>query len=387
MQGQSRTCPACPLRLAELTPEHSSRGGPGSLGVHFTVALAAPAILAFLWLHRGRAHAVFRPAIAGAAAGVGVTVALFALNDWAASPASYFETAVNPSRSQWGLDATALDEPWERLRFSWSARQFQHLMFVDPAENLPLRAGAYFGKLPVELSYPLLILAAIGALALLVDRPRVAILPLGAVAGQWLFTFNYGVQDIYAFHVPGYVLLAVLAGAGLGAIVEAPARLGAFGPRGREGVSAVLAAGFLGGGLGPVAAPRLADIRAATCTFDAPWYPLQLANGDVLHNDVRVAVRGLATGALVVTNWEMLYPFHYVARLDEERDDLRFIAASRAVSLDAFLLASAATRPVLAENAAAKHFTGRCKTERVRAGAVVFHRIWPETCGPRPAPP
>jgi 4-amino-4-deoxy-L-arabinose transferase-like glycosyltransferase len=357
-----------------------------SLGVHLSVALAAPAVLAFLWLHRQRARAVFRPAIAGAAAGVAVTLALFALNDWNASPASYFDTVVVPSRSQWGLDADAIDDPWERLYFGWSAKQFRHLMFVEPITHIHQRAGAYLEKLPVELSHPILILAALGAVAILVRQPRAAVLPLGALMGQWLFTFNYDVQDLYVFFIPGYVLLAVLAGTGLGALMAVPARLGAFGPRGRARASAVLAAGFLGGGLLPIAAPRLADIRTGTFTFEAPYYPLQRAHGHALHSDARAAVRGLAAGALVVMSWDMLYPFYYVAQLDERRDDLRFVAVSRAASFDALLLASASARPVLAEDAVAKHFVGRCRTESVRAGALLFHRIWPETCGPRPRP-
>ena len=206
-----------------------------SLGVHMNVVLLAPAALLFVVAASAAqktAESVaaniktnLRTAVLGALCGLLLTVALFWLIDRNNPTANYFHSVVEPSRSAWNLDAIEIDGPFERLLFGWSARQFRPFMFSNVSEVMPQQAADFWQNLPQEFALPLLVLAAIGVAALLLRKPRSAILLLVALATQLLFFFNYAIWDLYVFYIPSYILIALLAIAGMGALVDILARL------------------------------------------------------------------------------------------------------------------------------------------------------------------
>ena len=302
-------------------------GGLG-LGVHLSVALLAPAAGVFLFISwwRGRAsgRAVWRPALLGALTGVGVMLIAFLALDWKDPPANFFDSAVLPTRSSWGFGAAELNGPFERLAFDLSGRQFHSLMFADPPKVMPRLAGEYWDSLPHELSWWIVGLAGLGILSLLVRRWRLAVLFLLALAVHWLYAFNYDLWDLYVFFIPGYVLLAVLASAGLGWLVDGLHRLIRW-QIGRLVVESALAVAVVVVGVWPVFAPNMILVRIGRPAFDFDGYPADSFGMNGVHRQATAIVRSLDENAIVFTDWYWLYPFYYAAHIEQGRTDLMFI--------------------------------------------------------------
>jgi hypothetical protein len=306
-----------------------------SLGVHMSVALLVPAVLVFLaaTLVSKRA-AVSIPkslasALGGAAAGLALMFLIFLLIDWNNPTASYFQSVVEPSRSAWGLSAEQIDGPFDRLLFGWSARQFRSFMFADPTAVMPDLAGRYWGNLPSELAWPLIVLAGIGALGLLVRRPRAAALLLVALTTQWLCTFNYDIWDLYVFFIPSYVLLAVLAAAGLGVMVDIVGRLTSPWGDCRAWADVVLAVLVLVVAVWPIFQPRLDTVRQGSVAFtwdDFDDYPVSPnSSPEDVQAFLRLSLMDAPPNAIILLDWELLYPSYYVAHVELGRTDLMFV--------------------------------------------------------------
>jgi len=303
-----------------------------SLGVHVTVALVAPAVGVFLfasgWRGRTRGWAVWRPALLGALVGVVLMVCAFLALDWHAPVANYFNTSVLPAYSAWGFQANDLDSPLERLAFDLSGRQFHSLMFTDPSRVMPRLAVEYWHRLPGELSWWLVGLAGLGLFSLAVRRWRLALLFFLALAVHWGYTFNYDLWDLYVFYIPGYVLLAILASAGLGWLLDGLEHL--ISARvGRWIAEAVLAVAVLVVGVWPMFAPRLEMLRAGHPDFPTDdrfnGYPADDYGMHGVHQEATTFVRWLDPGAIVFTDWYWAYPFYYAAHVEQGRADLTFL--------------------------------------------------------------
>jgi hypothetical protein len=299
-----------------------------SLGVHLTVALLAPAVGVFLllswWRARGLGQAIWRPALLGALTGVGLMLAAFLALDWNAPRANFFDSAVLPSRSAWGYGPTELNTPFEQLAFDLSGRQFRSLMFADPAETMPRLSQQYLDGLPHELTLWVIGLAGIGLLGVLVRRWRVGVLFLLALAAYAVYTFNYDLWDLYVFFIPSYVLLAILAGAGLGWLVDGLRRFVPW-PVARLVVEPALAVAVVAVGVWPILAPNISLIRMGRPAFRFDGYPADSVGMTGIHPQATAVVRGLDQDAIVFTDWYWLYSFYYAATIEQGRTDLMFI--------------------------------------------------------------
>ena len=288
-----------------------------SLGVHMTVALLAPAVLLFLLLEVGKDHRAWGMAVAGALLGVAMTLALFAWVDARDAPADYFRLVVGPSAGAWDLQPEDVDGVWERLRFDWTAQQFRP--FMGRWDVLSKQAGWYVRHLPGEIGVPMLVAALVGLLGLLWARPRVGGFLLTALAVQWLFVFTYAIWDLYVFCIPGYILLLLLGAAGLDTVVRGAARWG------HERGGAVVASALLL--LVILTLPFLSQARTAVVHGETPSFPFEeYPEYDAhLHERARGLVTHLPQNAILLTDWDMLWPYAYVAYLEENRPDLTFI--------------------------------------------------------------
>jgi hypothetical protein len=299
-----------------------------SLGVHMSVVLLAPAVGVFLllswWRARGLGQAIWRPALLGALAGTGLMLVAFLALDWNAPPANFFDSAVLPSRSAWGYGPNELNTPFERLAFNLGGRQFRSLMFADPGETMPRLYQQYLDGLPHELSRWVLGLAGIGLLGLLVRRWRVAGLFLLALAAYAVYTFNYDLWDLYVFFIPSYVLLAILAGVGLGWLVDGLRRLVPWRVA-RLVAEPALAVAVVAVGVWPIMAPNMLSIRMGRPAFNFDGYPADSMGMTGVHPQATAVVRGLEQNAIVFTDWYWLYSFYYAADIEQGRTDLMFI--------------------------------------------------------------
>lgn len=297
-----------------------------SLGVHMSVGLLAPAVLLLLLLHGKRGWQMWQTAVSGAASGFVLSIVLFVLFDWNNPTASYFNSVIEPSRSAWNLAADEIDGPLDHLLFSWQGRQFQYLMFADLGEVMPRQAGDYGANIGSEFAWPLIILAGVGAIGLLVRRPRAAALLLGALTIQLVTFFNYEIWDLYVFYIPSYVLLALLSVAGLGMLVEFVdwilARVFNSQKRTRIPLDIIFSIPVVAFGIWPVFQPQQKAFWAGEVPFDFEEYP---AYDENVRLRAAALVADLPLDAIVFTDWDMMWPFYHVAHLENGRSDLTFI--------------------------------------------------------------
>ena len=327
-----------------------------SLGVHSTVALAAPAAL--IYVGALPVTKKWRRAFGGAALGVVLALGAFGVVDAVGAPSSYFQTVVGPSASVWGLTDSDLDQPWERLRFSLEARQFQKLMAPDPANSLSDQGPVYLDLLQQMWPTAALVLAGLGAAALVILQPREAGLIVVAWLIQVAFVLNYGVYDIVVFYLPGYALVALAISRGAAVIQEGVSRaLRADG----KGTGRWLANAAGVGIVLVIAWPMVPTVQQAWAAALPPGiddlgfedYPYPIHDPDGPLRDARELVDSLANDAIVFTSWDQLYADVFVAHVLEGRTGMAFHEAQPqdgetglADSAMAYIAANWAARPV-----------------------------------------
>lgn len=331
-----------------------------SIGVHMSVVLLAPAVLLFLLLHHDRGWPMWKTAVLGALSGLVITVLIFLLIDWNNPTASYFNSVIEPSRTAWGYEAEQIDGPLEHLLFGWQGRQFQYLMFSDVARVIPQQAADYWANLGNELSLPLILLAAAGAVWLLLRRLRVAVLLLAALLIQWLYFFNYEIWDLYVFYIPSYVLLALLSIGGMGALVEllswTVGKLlnGSRQSQSKIAFDIIIAVLVLFFAVWPMFQPRQDSLQSGTVEFGIDQYPQYNPHDQLI---AAATVVDLPQNAIVFTGWDTMWPLYYTAFLENDRTDLTFIETYPADDQDQladsmleFIAANLGQRPMLFES-------------------------------------
>jgi len=295
-----------------------------SLGVHGTVALAAPAVLVYLLVSPAKPR--WRSAFTGALVGVAGYGLAFLISDAAQAPSSYIETVVRPSVSVWGLTAADLDQPWGRLRFLLEARQFQGLVSTDVAAGLRENGPMYLAALQTQFTPVVGVLAVLGAVGLLIRQTREGVLLGAAWLTQWLFTLNYGVGDILVFFIPGYVLLAIAAGAGAAYLQAGVARAlhrGETLSRSSQALAGLAGLAVLGVAVQPqveVVATAWADARPpAIDAMGFGDYPYPVNDPDRPRAEAERLVDAIEDDAIVFTGWDRLYPALFVAHVEHGR--------------------------------------------------------------------
>jgi hypothetical protein len=297
-------------------------GGLG-LGAHASVGILAPAAAIYLALHRSRWRASWKPALAGALIGLALYGLAFLIVDLHAPPANIFNAAYGPARSAWGLSAADLQNPIARIVFIAAGRQWRTALYPDPPGMLK-KIADYRLKLSREFSLLTLLLALAGLVALIWRDWRLAVLlGLGLIA-QWLFYFNYHVGDIYVFYISGYLLLALLAGAGFAALARG------HWPGARI-VQPILLIALAAAALQPVLSPDGSNRLPAVVKGEPPFltareYPVN-AGTRYLRPEMASIVKELEADAIVFVDWNRLYPLYYAAQVDADRFDLQFIEA------------------------------------------------------------
>lgn len=324
-------------------------GGVG-LGAHANLAVAAPAVAFFLLLHRSRWRALWKPALLGALAGVGLFLASFVIVDLNASPANAFNAIYGPSRSFWGLTEDDLHNPAARIAFLATAVQWRGALFANPSKVMPEHVSDYVANLPNEFSLLTLGLAALGLAALLWQDRRLAALFGSALALHWIVYFNYRVGDIQVFYIPGYVWMAMLAGVGAAALARLAEKARC---RGRRILETVVMPAIIVVAVTPILSPRWEAVRDGAV-------PFLNARGFVAGDETEIAykvvanlVRQLEPNSILFTDWQRLYLYYYAAHVAQQRLDLQFVETyphaekpGLASSIPAFIRANIDARPI-----------------------------------------
>jgi hypothetical protein len=301
-----------------------------SLGIHTTVALAAPAILIYLLippLPMGEGLGVralwvrAKSASLGAILGILIFLSSFFLLDFLNSPAGYYNTVVYPSLSTWGMTSADFDSPLERLAFLYFPPQFSGQFFAVSSAEVTTRLIDF----ATEASWSLA-LAFLGFIFLLVPRKdtpsrwREALLLILAYATFLTFAATYNVDDFFVFYIPAILTLVVLVGLGIHAILEIVSRI----PKLPRMVSTalgivILIAGFY---------PSIGDVASAWQGRIPPWtedweshlyqYP------DERRLEAEEIVNSLVDNAILFTDWDYAYDFYYVAHVLQGRTGMSF---------------------------------------------------------------
>ena len=311
-----------------------------SLGVHSSVALAAPGVLVYLGL-TARSRLEWIAAACAALVGVALVFASFLILDARNPAAGYYHATVEPSLSVWKMDASDFDSPLERLEFLYAAKQFNYAMFKQPAETMPFIAGKYrdvLGKIFPPLT---LALMGIGLIGLFIRRWREGLLLLLGWGVGMVFITNYNIYDVIVFFVPTFVFLALWIGSGLGALMQ----LLAWGSE-RIGLKkiAIPAAALIGivalgltvqfwGGMVFRAWESKAVVFMRNTEFEE--YPYPIDDPQAVHSKAQALVNAIEDNAILFLDWDLLFPCYYVAR-ELERTGLDFHEAYPQEGVDRF---------------------------------------------------
>jgi len=122
-----------------------------------------------------------------------------------------------------------------------SGAQYKNNMFVFGAEELLERLYMYLNDLFWQFHWVILMVGIAGAVYLLA-RDRAAFVLLSFLYLGWLFyALEFNIEDVYYYFIPTYLVLAIFAAVGLGALSqEAKALTARFSPKVRAAVLTVL---------------------------------------------------------------------------------------------------------------------------------------------------
>jgi len=362
-------------RSTALFPALAGFLGGVSLGVHMTVALLAPAALLFLLEPARRTRHIWSMALVGSFLGLGVTLALYTWVDAQRSPADYFRLVVAPSASAWGLSPQDVDDVWERLYFHWTAQQFRPFMFR--VEVFPRLARWYVHHLPQEVGWIAMGAAVSGGLILFVRRRYTALFLLVALGLQWAFTLTYAIWDVYVFLIPGYILLILLATAGLDSLVHAMRRAGRHSHALRLALYLYVIVTLVMG----VPSSWWAAVHAGE-VLPTPFVVYPEYSPELI-NRARRVVTHLPPKAIVFTDWDMLWPYTYAAYIEMGRFDVCFVEAyprddvpGIADSLVHYIRTHLSEHPVFFPSREPRLEEAGYRLEPVRIGGVRVYRVW-----------
>lgn len=293
-----------------------------SLGVHSTVALMAPAAMLFVLLHPQRWKANVAAAMGGAAAGEALTLAAFAVIDSADGPCSYFNVVINPSRSEWNLQPEDTDDFLERVMLSMSAPQFRGMLFSQTPQRTRQKTIQYLRNLPREFPPAWLIAAVAGLFWLSRRNWKMALLLTLTFFAHLFFDLHFD-GIVHLKYIFMYIVIAVFGVAGLAWLSDAVGELAArYGKRRYTPAACDRAVAILGviAVLLPMTFPRAWNEEGRRkCWVPPEEDPPRVEYSARFHQDVRELIGKLEDDAVVFTGWCVIYPYYYVAHVEQGR--------------------------------------------------------------------
>jgi hypothetical protein len=354
-----------------------------SVGVHASISLFAVGIFVFMLIARPQKFKTWISGVIGALLGLALALVAFIIVDFNSGYHDSFHTIYQPAASKWDLEPQDLEAPSARFKYLYTAEQWRFAMFNNPTETMPAQAGKFFSNLPNDFSWISLGLILLGWVFIFRQDWQIGILLNLSLLAHWIYTFNYNIGDIHVFYISSYLIMAVFLAMGINWILSGviqskdhlTAESGEFTekinktqraprslrlnflkiPQNHASLFSTLtiiiclcAVGY------PFAAERRDFIQARQANFDFNWYPYydQL---DPWRADIRQMIPVLEENAIVFAEWYDLFPYHYVAIVEEGRNDLRFIEAipyspnwGLADSTLDFIIENIADRPIYA---------------------------------------
>lgn len=198
---------------------------------------------------------------------------------------------------------------WERFWGLVSGAQHKSTMFVFGAEELPDRLYMYLNYLFAQFHWAILIAGIAGAVYLLA-RDRAAFMLLSFLYLGWLFyALEFDIEDVYYYFIPTYLVLAVFAAVGFGALAqEVEALTARFSPKTQATVLTVLSLLVLAVPLWGVGETYRSVDRSAD------YWGRQI---------IEVVDRNTEPGATII---QLRSPLYYATFVEGRRKDLRLLS-------------------------------------------------------------
>lgn len=309
------------------------------IGVHGTVVLMMPAalvLLALTWkklkkrfsaeekaaLRRNTLRS-WLPGLYGSFAGLVLFLLCFAVVDLQDHDVGMVALAYQPSISRFGGQPEDIDTITERFAFLVFARQWRPAMFVDPGATLPENFSIYMRAYWQDTTLLARLLVWAGLVLLAARRWRLGLFFLTLILVHWLYSFHYRIGDIYVFFISLYVYYAVLIAEGAGKLLQLLARIV---PKLALVLTPLAALALLALAVYPVFQPSIRFLQRG----EARWEFMGLPSNADLAKTHQYAVRNMAAvpeNAIVLAGWMDLYTHVYAARVDLQREDVRFFEA------------------------------------------------------------
>lgn len=303
-------------------------GGLG-LGLHGTVPVLAPAVLVYLVIG-ARTKKAWLAAMGGACLGFLLVPVIFFVIDSFNAPSSYYNATIRHALSVWKMTPTDFDSPLERFNFVYFARQFDGPFFgfnefrsdVKHYLQALLRDFSLFSIAAMVLG---------GIYCFLRTKAEFFFLAL-AYFSQLAVVLTIGVIEVAVFYVPGYAILAIFSGIGIAFVftkslpyIDKLFKGNKFLVSGSTillGIILVLGCTF----------PYVGKLyeawndRAVSFMVDTPYadFPLPLAHPNLAHEEAATLVNVVEDNAVVFTRWEKLYPYYFVAHVEQGRNNILF---------------------------------------------------------------
>lgn len=329
-----------------------------SMGVHYTVLMAGPAVLLYLALAARRKVDWLR-AVTGTLLGLAICLGAYFAMDAHNPPSSFTNSILAPNLSVLDTTSQQFASPVGRVWYLISGRQFQGELFSLPRSRVNQNLDLYF-KTTQKMFPPLVFgLVGLGLLALLAYRGwRECLLLLVTWATMVVYIINYDIGDIYQFYVPSYVPLAIAVSLGaaclldgLGWLVARVARLlarpagpaaagGELAPALGEGaprtqrvipwaswVTSALGVLVVVALLWRIAAPSAAVVqkswRMQRITFldGTEWdgYPYPVSDPQWPHDQAKSIAAQVEDNAIIFTDWSIVYDIYYATHVEQGR--------------------------------------------------------------------
>ncbi len=308
-----------------------------SLGVHAFVPLIAPAAVIFviwsLWSRRA-AWSEWRRTLVVGCLGLALGVSIFLLTylalDLNDPPSSFYQVALQSSRSIWGLQASDLDSPMERLWATVTGVQWQDAMFPGGEDFIWEALSSYVDRLlAYEFTLGMLLCAVLGLMVMERTAPQLFGFVLTALITMLYLILHYEPPDKYIFYLPTYIFIALAIGVGAGFVLELTGRT-RLARRGHwrwilYAPALILLVGII---VRPYAPSRWRALQAGAATFVQEQYVYPLYNLDEPRLTASWQLKNLPDDAILIVDWRALYTMYYLAHAEGQRPDVLIMEAS-----------------------------------------------------------
>ncbi len=326
------------------------------LGLHHTVILTLPAMVLYLILSKARSKDWGRACL-GALIGVVISMSSYFVMA-SLNPKTSSVDSLKRSATAFGMQSADFDSPVTQVKFIFLATQWKDEVMQFDKDEAMRNADWYQRESGEDFGWPATVLGIIGLVGLFVSKK--GRWQDGVLLGiSWLvlflFILTFNPTDLEVDFIPSFLIIAIFAGMGLQWIQELVFREKVANPVMRWGTAGAAFILVFGGAYAIVggAAGAIVQGKTSFLTGIRRVYPYPVDNPHKPNEYARAIVNGVEPDALIITQWQYLYAFYYVALFDLNKPGIEVVECTPegtgghvAQSMQEFIRDSILVRPV-----------------------------------------